>query len=580
MATDGDAAGESQPDDVELAHLVLTFRRGTSQSQRNLAIEYWAHPAVPDSDQLLLTWTHRVADLPVPDDWELPPRRGLGRIITEFCTATSRWQCPGCGTSIAATGRATLGTHLRAFGQHCRDCGTAQLPAPDATPAAITHPRETPDRSLDGLTTDQIIALANLGRPIQGGAVEPSGLDLAEALLLFALTECADDAGVIGPLRDWSPSVARLQHSPRMLQAWQSLLDQDILGVHSSSPSAAFLWNGGSEPKPLPYDAHWFIARGRAGDEPADTAIATYTALRNTFEADSWDLPWITDIEHIATELVAAEGIEYFHHLLAKRGNCPPPTVDAQLALEAAMLDAASDHSLGEIIYLAWKPVAKTVDPYKFVKRIPTAETADEAVVEFAKRAPRYRANLWTVEAYDLDKNLPPAATYTALWRYLGGDPRTTSVAWLADAAGRRADDDTRQYMQQTADEQRLQDAELLPAGAWPAILQALDTASRTPETAPLDEPWSGIEEMTQPARRLAAATADYLREIDKLWPDDRAQHLANCYNGAGLAAHAMLFQEVGCVGAVEHADSDFTANTLQQWLLEAYSATLNDQPS
>ncbi|MGC4939264.1 hypothetical protein [Kribbella sp. DT2] len=579
MATDGDTAGESQLDDVELAHLVLAFRRGASQSQRNLAIEYWAHPAVPDSDQLLLTWTHRVADLPVPDDWELPPRRGLGRIITKFCTATSRWQCPGCGTSIAATGRATLGTHLRAFGRHCRDCGTAQLPAPDATPPATTHPRETPDRSLDGLTTDQIIALANLGRPIRGGAMEPSHLDLAEALLLFTLTECADDAGVIGPLRDWSPSVARLQHSPRMLQAWQSLLDQDILSVHSSTPSTAFLWSGAAEPKPLPHDAHWFIARGRAGDEPADTASATYTDLREAFEADSWDLPWITDVEQVATELVVAEGIEYFHYLLAKRGNCPPPTAEAQSALEAAMLDAASDHSLGEIIYLTWKPIAKAVDPYKFVKKIPTAEVADQAVAEFTKRAPRYRANGWTVEQYDLDESLPPAATCTAIFRLLGADPRTTRADQLAVAAEKRADELAQSELVNIAAEEELLAAGSLDGSAWAAILTALDDAGRPGESPqPAEEQFLGLDDMMRRGRRLAAVTADYLREIDKLWPDDRAQHLANCYAGAGLAAHAMLVGEIGSTAAAVHADSDFMASSLQQCLLEAYVRARKDQ--
>ncbi|MEU0094824.1 hypothetical protein [Kribbella sp. NPDC006257] len=464
-----------------------------------------------------------------------------------------------------------------AFGLRCTACGTTVIQSNYDDPKTAEQ-REVPDRRTDGLSPAQIEAVKELTQPISGGDL--GHVELAEALLLDALTGRADRNGIIGPLSRDHQAVARLQYCPIMLQAWRSLLESNVLAVHASSPSAAFGWTDAGDPFPLPYDAHWYIARGRAGDEPADTAVAVRTAVLDLFQAEHWGGDWISDVYHVGIELLAAEGTEYFRHLLATRGACPMPTSQGQTLLQAAMNDAADDHSLGQIIYLAWKPVAQAVDPYRFAKQTPAPHVTDEAVAEFAKRAPRYRANLWTVEAYDLDTNLPPAATYTALWHYLGGDPRTTSVAWLADAAGRRADHDTRQYLQHIAEEQRLQDAEPLPAGAWQAVLQALDAASRAPETAPLDEPWVGIEEMTQPARPLAAATADYLREIDKLYPDDRAQHLASCYNGAGLAAHAMLFQEVGCQSAVEHSDSDFAANTLQQWLLDAYSATLEDQPT
>ncbi len=563
---------------MKLAQLHLTFQPGATSAERELAIAYWTHDASELDGRRALDWQYRVDDLPVPTDWEVPPRRGIGRAIRTYCTATSLWRCPDCGDPIDATGRSALGTHLRAFGLRCTDCGRAAIQSNyDAGPDTVEH-REVPDRRADGLSPAQIDAISELKRPISGGDLGP--LELAEALLLDALTSRADHNGIIGPLSRDRQAVVRLEYCPIMLQAWRSLLESDILAVHASSPSDAFGWTDSGDPFPRPYDAHWYIARGRAGDAPADTALAARAAVLALFQAEHWDGDWISDVHQLGTELLAAEGTEYFRHLLATRGACPMPTSQGQTSLQAAMRDAADDYSLGQIIYLAWKPVAQAVDPYRFGKQAPDPQVADKAVAEFAKRAPRYRANLWNVEAYDLDQTLLPAATYTALWRYLGGDPRATSVAWLAGAAGRRADDDTRQYMQQTADEQRLQDAEPLPAGAWPAILQALDTASRTPETVPFEEPWSGIEEMTQPARRLAAATADYLREIDKLWPDDRAQHLANCYNGAGLAAHAMLFQEVGCDNAVEHADSDFTANTLQQWFLEAYSATLNDQPS
>jgi hypothetical protein len=255
-------------------------------------------------------------------------------------------------------------------------------------------------------------------------------------------------------------------------------------------------------------------------------------------------LSWIEQVQDFARHLVLAEGIDYFMFGLQDRAF-PKPSEAKHIELKSAMFDATADFSIGELIYLSWKPLQEAADAYRRNTGMPVDAATSHAVNQFAKRAPTHRANGWKPKIYQQPPSLPIALVTTQLFGVLGKQTMTDHVVDLIDAAHQRMDAASAQAVAGWESEERLLQAGPLPDGAWDEVLQALDAealADREPGRAPWPDDgffstWDAVQS------ELVTSIAGYLRDADERTPDDRAQLLADSHAGAPLAAYTIVRQ-------------------------------------
>jgi hypothetical protein len=537
IETDPSAAARAavaEPEQIELPQLVLSIAPATSPQLRQLALDYWDHAEARPTGPIL-AWTHRATKVSIPDDVPGAARRvGINRHIATFCEARVRRKCAECGHLPLVTSRAAAEDQLRHRGLSCAECVERKAEAARVQQLAAREAQ----RELEQRRKDEIAALP---QTIRGGIIQPAELSLAEALLLLVLTTSADDQGIIGPTDNWNTPPAKPGLDNRTRAAWSTLHRQGILLPHRSSPVTAFSWDDDDE-QGAPYLqlAHWYVARGTFGESRAASCAATREALVAALSADVWPYEWINQVEDLAQHLVLAEGLEYFLDGLGDR-TFPYPKDTRYSELEAAMLDAAADFSIGELHYLSWKPLQEAADAYRRHRGMTVEAATTHAINQLVKRAPAHRANGWQPRVYDQPSKLPIAAVTTHLFRCLGQQPMTSHVADLVQAANARMDDTMVKQEASWAAEERLLEAGPLPVGAWMEVLRALDAAAVPDPGFPGWGP-PGTEEyfdvMNALRTELAASTAEYFRAVDGRSEDDQAQMVANAHAGAVLAAY------------------------------------------
>lgn len=85
--------------------------------------------------------------------------------------------------------------------------------------------------------------------------------------------------------------------------------------------------------------------------------------MHDALRSASWPVSWVLDAQQVADDLIVAEGLAYFHHLLEQRGRSPLPTEESELILKKAMEDAAAECSIGQIFYLAFNRSPRRLIP-------------------------------------------------------------------------------------------------------------------------------------------------------------------------------------------------------------------------
>lgn len=532
------AAGDGRV--IDLPFVALSIAAGTSAEWSRLAHDYWHHSGDAASGSSL-TWTHRIADLELPEDAPEAARRAgwVSRVIADFSQARFRDPCPECGQLPLVLSRAAAESRQkRTWRSACGECVERRAAAARAEQQAAAQSERDQARRRQG-------AVAELSTVVGGGHLQLDELRLAEALLLRVLTAGASVQGVIGATANWSRPVANLVHDDGMITSWSRLDRMGIIRPHPSSPVSGFVWDehDGIEDTYLER-VTWYVARGPDGASLVRSCELANQLVDGALRAGQWPSGWSLDAPDLARQLIAAEGLRYFLYGLDDR-QFPRPNDVKQAELRAAMLDAAADFSVGQMLYLSWKPLKDASDAYRRNDGMTVAAATSHAVNQMAKRAPQVRANGWTADVYNQPAAVPVAAVTVAFFDSLGLAWKSDGVQVVAETVKDRAPRSDLDTAADMAAEERLLAAEPLPPGLWERTLDMLDRNSVADPNFPGWRPpgTDAFFDLMDAARvELAQSTAEWMREAARAG-EQPGELFSEAYASVILAAHAACRQ-------------------------------------
>jgi hypothetical protein len=437
--------------------LVLAANLDAPDALRALGERYWEHEGI-SADTGDIIWARAVSDLDYAS-WSGTPyyAAAAGVIAT-----APEFDCADCGEPLTLSSRQTLTEARRGNDVRCRACnGTLEERAAGVLdPAARANRERKAEREASARAAEDLrrASAADLDAARRlaietrypGATEDDRGYALDQAPVatrvaaLAVIHAAGQPSGLIHPVHYGDGSIAPNSETARefFVDAWHS----DLLVVHPSSPTNAFVWD---EDEPATLGNGLYADRAHfaaSGEGPLARRLETFAAdLRGGL---SLERLWSTErveARDLSRRLVAEEAIRYLSHELAVH-DLPDPAAQHQERLRTYAANAADSFALGHIYRMAWMAARDAISAYKRIQGINREKASTHGLNKFVSYIQRGLDEPETLgEAFDERSDLPLSAATDVVFRIVFGlNPMTATPADVAEKAAGSADRELR----------------------------------------------------------------------------------------------------------------------------------------
>jgi hypothetical protein len=431
-------AASPRPADIQLE---LALNPAAPAGLQDLGAAYWKIAGLdPETGELV--WACRTSDLDFKF-WSGSAHYAAAAAVT---VTAPDYSCLSCGGNLTLTSRQALIDVRRGKGVDCRSCNVtveeraASVLSPKslekrsrkACEAAARRRAAEDARQLEQIKREAVAARYPIEEHDSELLIDQVSL-IARVGALAVLHAVGDTGGLIYPVRYRDDTIGPTTSFSRELftAAWHA----DLLQIHPSSPTNAFVWESEAE---LGDGIYVDLARFYTpGTGTLEHRLEVFSRdLRASLELAAMWSTERSELAELAHRVIAEEAARYFVYLLREH-NLPDLTEKHEEALRTTTTRGASLFSIGHMYRMAWTSARDASSAYQRNLGMPKENAITYGLRQlerWVQRAADDASQLGATFGEEKTK-LPLSAVTGVVFRTIMGlDPLNASPATIAAA--------------------------------------------------------------------------------------------------------------------------------------------------